>query len=56
MSHGDCAMLWLWLRGGRERLVVARLWVFFFFFFFLAFCCGWWLQVEKWWKRKVVGG
>ena len=24
--------LWLWLRGGRERLVVARLWVFFFFF------------------------
>ena len=45
--------LWLWLRGGIERLVVVGLWVFFFF---LAFCCGWWLQVEKWWKRKVVGG
>ena len=23
--------LWLWLRGGRGRLVVAGLWVFFFF-------------------------
>ena len=26
--------LWLWLRGGKGRLVVAGLWVFFFF------CCG----------------
>ena len=40
--------LWLWLRVGRGRLVVATLWVFFFFF------GGWWLQVEKWWKSKVV--
>ena len=26
--------LWLWLRGGRGRLVVAELWVFFLFLFF----------------------
>ena len=30
--------LWLWLRGGRERLVVARLWVFFFFFPMVGGC------------------
>ena len=42
--------LWLWLRGGRARLVVAGLWVFFFF------GCSWWLSIEKWPKRKVVGG
>ena len=40
--------LWLWMRGGKGRLVVVGLWVFFF-------CCGWWLSVEKWRKRKVVG-
>ena len=22
---------------------------------FFLFGCGWWLQIEKWWKRKVVG-
>ena len=21
---------------------------------FFLFGCGWWLQIEKWWKRKVV--
>ena len=31
--------LWLWLRGGRGRLVVVGLWGFFFFFFF--FCLLW---------------
>ena len=40
--------LWLWLRGGKGRLVVAGLWVFFF-------AVGWWLLIEKWQKRKVVG-
>ena len=39
--------LWLWLRGGKGRLVVANM------SFFL--CCDWWLlPVEKWQKRKVV--
>ena len=32
--------LWLWLRGGIERLVVARLWVFFFFFWLFAVVGG----------------
>ena len=22
---------------------------------FFLFGYGWWLQIEKWWKRKVVG-
>ena len=39
--------LWLWLRGGRGRLVVAGLWGVFFSY-------GWWLPVKKWRKRKVV--
>ena len=30
------------------------LWVVGHGFFFL-FGCGSWLQIEKWWKRKVVG-
>ena len=29
------------------------LWVMVHVFF--LFGCGWWLQIEKWWKRKVVG-
>ena len=32
-------------------MVLIGLWVFFFLFFGY----GWWFQVEKWWKRKVVG-
>ena len=28
------------------------LWVMVHVFF--LFGCGWWLQIEKWWKRKVV--
>ena len=34
-------------------------WVFFgcglWFVGFFLFGYGWWLQIEKWWKRKVVG-
>ena len=32
--------LWLWLRGGRGRLVVAGLWVFFFLFLFFTVVGG----------------
>ena len=56
--------LWLSLKGGRVKLVVAGLWVLFLFcLFVLCFVCVcvcvcvcvWWLPVEKWRKRKAVG-
>ena len=41
--------LWLWLRGGRGRLVVAGLWVFFF----LAAVGGCQLRSDK--RGRLLG-
>ena len=53
--HGSW-LIWPWVVADLVDLVHGfflamgcGLWVFF------LFGCGWWLQIEKWWKRKVVG-
>ena len=45
--------LWLWLRGGKGRLVVVGLWVFFFFFFFFAVVGG--CRLRSGGKGRLLG-
>ena len=52
--HGSW-LIWSWVVTDLVDLVHGffLLWVVVHGFF--LFGCGWWLQIEKWWKRKVVG-